>query len=288
VHSLWASTLDIQDSALEKYYHIGMRRLVYIAAFALAVSLGTASAQMRGGGMGRGGIGRSGGAVASRGFVGGRIAPHPGGLPRASFTPRFAPRFGPRFAPRNSIQLRIGGFNPRFGGRFGFNRGIGFRHRRGFFGNGFFGNQVVYVGGWPYYGWWGDPFYDSSYYETSAQNNEEYRAQQQLNNELQDLRYEVRTLREENDEARYEARNAERQPPAAPQRSGEAPPETPATVLVFRDGHKVETRNYAIAGKTLWLFDEHRATKLPVSDLDLEATTKADEQRGIDFRLPRK
>ena len=58
------------------------------------------------------------------------------------------------------------------------------------------------------------------------------------------------------------------------------------TVLVFRDKHTQEVQNYAIVGGTLWIFSEQRATKLPLSWLDIEATSKANEDRGVDFQVP--
>ena len=58
------------------------------------------------------------------------------------------------------------------------------------------------------------------------------------------------------------------------------------TVLVFRDRHSEEIENYAIIGKTLWVFTEQRARKIPIAELNVPATTKANEDRGIEFRLP--
>jgi hypothetical protein len=60
----------------------------------------------------------------------------------------------------------------------------------------------------------------------------------------------------------------------------------PATVLVFRDQHKQEVQNYAIVGQTLWNFAPQHTQKIPLSDLDLPATTKANDERGVDFRVP--
>ena len=57
-------------------------------------------------------------------------------------------------------------------------------------------------------------------------------------------------------------------------------------MLVFRDHHSEEIDNYAIVGKTLWVFTEQRARKIPIADLNVPATTKANEDRGIEFRLP--
>lgn len=58
------------------------------------------------------------------------------------------------------------------------------------------------------------------------------------------------------------------------------------TVLVFRDGHKQEVTNYAIMGQTLWVFDA-RTQKFAVSDLDVPATVKANDDRGVDFQVPK-
>jgi hypothetical protein len=60
----------------------------------------------------------------------------------------------------------------------------------------------------------------------------------------------------------------------------------PPTVLVFRDQHQQEVRNYAIVGQTLWNFASQRTQKIPLSDLDLVATTKANDERGLTFRVP--
>ena len=60
----------------------------------------------------------------------------------------------------------------------------------------------------------------------------------------------------------------------------------PATVLVFRDQHRREVQNYAIVGGTLWAFAPSRTQKIPLSDLDMAATTKANDERGVDFHVP--
>ncbi len=60
-------------------------------------------------------------------------------------------------------------------------------------------------------------------------------------------------------------------------------PDQPATVLVYRDGRRAEIRNYGIVGQTLWVFSEQRAQKIALMDLDMDATRKANDERGIDF-----
>ncbi len=68
-------------------------------------------------------------------------------------------------------------------------------------------------------------------------------------------------------------------------REAQSAPVTP-TVLVFRDQHQEEVRNYAIVGQTLWSFSPQHTQKIPLSDLDLAATTKANDDRGLTFRVP--
>jgi hypothetical protein len=65
-----------------------------------------------------------------------------------------------------------------------------------------------------------------------------------------------------------------------------AAPEQPQTVLVFKDGHQVEVENYAIVGSTLYDLTDGRRRKIPLSDLDIDATTKQNGDRGIDFQVP--
>jgi hypothetical protein len=60
----------------------------------------------------------------------------------------------------------------------------------------------------------------------------------------------------------------------------------PASILVFRDGHKQEVSNYAIISNTLYDLSSGRAHKIPLADLDLDATIRANDDRGVDFTLP--
>ena len=66
----------------------------------------------------------------------------------------------------------------------------------------------------------------------------------------------------------------------------EADEKTPLTVLVFQDGHRVEARNYAIVGQTLWIYTEQDSRKVPLADLDVTATKSANSDRGIVFQVP--
>jgi len=57
------------------------------------------------------------------------------------------------------------------------------------------------------------------------------------------------------------------------------------SVLVFRDGHQQEVSNYAIMGQTVYVFDK-RTQRIALADLDVAATIKANDDRGIEFNIP--
>ena len=63
-------------------------------------------------------------------------------------------------------------------------------------------------------------------------------------------------------------------------------PDQPQTVLVFKDGHQLEVANYAIVGSTLYDLTGGHRQKIALADLDLTATAKQNDDRGIDFQLP--
>ena len=86
-------------------------------------------------------------------------------------------------------------------------------------------------------------------------------------------------------------------PPSDPQPGSQSEGNAPApekkgapvfsdTVLVFRDQHQQEVENYAIVGDMLWNFAAGHTQKISLDDLDLDATRKANEARGIDFQIP--
>ncbi|MGH9513058.1 MAG: hypothetical protein ACRD2U_13080 [Terriglobales bacterium] len=60
----------------------------------------------------------------------------------------------------------------------------------------------------------------------------------------------------------------------------------PVTVLVFHDGSRVETKNYAIIGENIWVYSENASKKYRVADLDIEATKKVNSDHGVLFQLP--
>jgi hypothetical protein len=58
------------------------------------------------------------------------------------------------------------------------------------------------------------------------------------------------------------------------------------TLLVFKDGHKVEATNYAIVGQSLWIYTEQDSKRVPLADLDVTATKNANSDRGVTFQVP--
>ena len=132
--------------------------------------------------------------------------------------------------------------------------------------------------GWSGVGWLGpgdDPFPAQSYpmdASTPADNSSAFFAYQQ------------QQIDRLNDEV---ARLHAQLPTPAPANAAPEPAEIRAsTVLVFGDHHSEEIQNYAIVDGTLWVFNQQRARKIPIAQLNVPATTKANADRGIDFRLP--
>lgn len=80
-------------------------------------------------------------------------------------------------------------------------------------------------------------------------------------------------------------------PPAHAEQETDAVPATPdppqePTLLVFKDGHKIEVVNYAIIGATLFDLTPGHARKVALADLDLDATRKQNDDHGVAFQLP--
>ena len=69
-----------------------------------------------------------------------------------------------------------------------------------------------------------------------------------------------------------------------------APPEEViSTILIFRDGSHREIRNYALMGNGIYDLSVKAGQgkmKILLADLDIPATIAANDQRGIDFKVP--
>jgi hypothetical protein len=162
-------------------------------------------------------------------------------------------------------------------------------HRRFFFSsacfNGFFDpflcrNPFITSSfGFPFSPFYDPFFFDSSYSTPPPQQPvvvEEGNNTRELELEVQELSDQIQAMREE-ERNRDQARSNAASTPSVPEKD---------TVFVFRDGHQISTRNYAITGGTLWVLGEHTAHKYALSDLDPAATELANAKNGVDFHLP--
>ena len=132
--------------------------------------------------------------------------------------------------------------------------------------------------GWPYaYAGWDYPwYYDDSNNDYAQDSGDSYAPPQdyQSQAEIDRLHNEVAQLRDQ-----MQSRGVPRPPEPK-----EAAPEP--TQLVFADKHTEQIENYAIVRQYLWVFDNSRARKIPLASLDIPATEKANQARGVDFAIP--
>ena len=238
-----------------------MWRWLSLAALGVALLTLPALGQRRGGG---GGFAGHSGFSGGHGMVGGRGPIMTGHSFGFSGGPRGGPHFGSGFG-------RPGFGRPDFGhpGRSPF-----FHHRH-------------FYGAWPYAGYYGYPYWDygydwdygdNSYAADSYQNYQppDYSSSygdSRVQASIDRLENEVDRLRQER-EARESALNSR------------SKSDSEKTELVFRDKHVEEVQNYAIVGQTLWILNGQRARKIQLDQLDIPATKKANDDRGVDFQLP--
>jgi len=145
-----------------------------------------------------------------------------------------------------------------------------FASRRRFFGYGGYG--------YPYYGY---PFYNDDSGYDPPDNYVDYGASAPEQGDSQQLQADINRLEDEVARLRQErSSSAKSQAPAGAHSQS-------LTELVFQDKHTQEVQNYAIVGQTFWIFDSQLPTKVSLSELDVPATIKANDARGVGFQLPR-
>lgn len=260
-----------------------MRRLLTIAAFLVGFSLIPVGvlAQRGGGGGGHGG-GFSGGHGS---FGGGGFGGHAGFSGHSGFSTgsgfsgsHFSPSYGSHFTSGSHNYGYYGNHSGYYGNR---GRYYGYGYRRGPYFNSYYGYPYY---GYPYYGyydpWWDAWWYDngpSSYDEDSMNQRQVAAEMNQQNLEEQDW------LRQQNSQDQ----DAYARPPRPAQPAAESQVQNdPATVLVFRDQQQREIHNYAIADGILYNFTAARTEKIPLAVIDIPATIKANDDRGVEFHLP--
>jgi hypothetical protein len=291
-----------------------MRRLVPIAAFALFLAVPLWA--QHGGGHGGGGGGHAGGSGGHSSFSGGHgsgfsgshmsggghvssgmrsapSAPYSRQFSRPSSRPFYPPQYqrglneemlSQRSLNQRSLNQRAFSRPPFTRNRFRGNRFQTFGFRNRCFG---FPCRSYYAYPWSYGAfydpfWWGDSG-SSSYDEDYDQDRAVAEDMNQQSLDEQQVRGQQIMQQEEGDgDQDLYARSS----PRTAQRESEGAPILPNTVLVFRDQHKEEVRNYAIVGQTLWNFNPQHTEKISLADLDLAATAKANDDRGLTFRVP--
>jgi hypothetical protein len=241
-----------------------MRRLLSIAAFALLLSVPLwAQRGGHGGGGAHAGFGGHGSGFVSHGGGGGHIS---GGMHSARGFSR-----GFTHSAHSSPFMHDGFHGPHI-------------HTFGFHNNCF---GVPCRRNW--YPWgWGYGYYDPWWWDSGSSYDQNYERDRAIANEMNWQSLEEQRMRRQEeadgDQDSYAPRQSvPRNHPAAEDKSD---PIMPATVLVFRDQHRREINNYAIVGQTLWNFNSGRTEKIALADLDLPSTEKANDDRGVTFRVP--
>jgi hypothetical protein len=181
------------------------------------------------------------------------------------------------------------------GGHAAFGRGAGYSHgfnrggthvsiRTAPYGYGY-GRYPYYGWGYPWWGWDNGFWSDNGYSDNSTSDDQDayasyapgpdappysepYMGNTGLHRDIQELNSKIDRL-----QADVEAKNRPKE-------------QEPATALVFRDQHVEEVHNYAIAGGTLWVLNDASAKKIPLAQLDIPATEKMNDDRGIEFQVP--
>ena len=237
-----------------------------------------------GGGMAGGFGGHGGSSGGGHGFSGG--APH-GGMSGVHGSP-----------------VIVGGWNGNGNGGWHGNGWNGGWHGNGWHGNGWRGNGWRgypysyrgyypwwgYAGVWyPSYGWYGGFGYDYDYsdYGPDYDGPDGYAGAQPpdayiyMTPQSSAATYaspgEAQKIQQQVDKLRAQQQG---------QQTSQAPESNNGTVLVYRDGYKETINNYAIVGNNVWVLNQSSAKKVPLSELDLTATKRDNEERGGDFVIP--
>jgi len=197
-----------------------------------------------------------------------------------------------------------GGMRSAPAGR-GFSRGPAMSHRgfshQSFHNNGFHNNHVhvhthihtfglrncIGFGCRGYgYPWGYGGYYNPYWWSDSGSYDDSYERDRAVANDMNAQSLDEQRMRRQEEADGDQDSYANLAPRSRPAQSDSGAAIAPPTVLVFRDQHKQEIRNYAIVGQTLWNFSPQRTEKIPISNLDLTATTKANDERGLSFRVP--
>jgi hypothetical protein len=89
----------------------------------------------------------------------------------------------------------------------------------------------------------------------------------------------------------YSEKSTPRSPVPGRKDAAQPPRELPPAVLVFRDGRKEEVSSYTIMSGTIYSKADYWSSgswtrKIQIADLDVPATLKLNQERGLKFVLP--
>ncbi len=167
-----------------------------------------------------------------------------------------------------------------------FNNGFFFRGRR--FHRGF-GFSPFFGGGFsPFFGYgYGAPIF-ADYSDLGDQYAQQQYAQpQQYPPQVEVVAVPMNALTGNAGTAGESAPAEQKQAAAAPAPPPQPERELPTAILIFRNQSRVEVRNYAIVGDTLYEFlPDGSRKKIALSEIDLPATQKINDERGVDFHVP--
>ncbi|MDQ2712237.1 MAG: hypothetical protein M3Y24_08415 [Acidobacteriota bacterium] len=143
---------------------------------------------------------------------------------------------------------------------------------------GFVGVPLFGYGGYPYF----DDF-DSSY----GYSPEPYSDLAPMPPNDNGLGDQVQQLSAQMDELRNSLGRSQPSPVPGPQVYANSPesasPPSPPVTVVLKNGQTLQIQNYAVMGNTLWDFSSQPVRKIPVSNIDVPASTKATEANGAEF-----
>ncbi|WP_263365302.1 hypothetical protein [Edaphobacter bradus] len=151
-------------------------------------------------------------------------------------------------------------------------------HRRDHFRRPFFFASSTYL--WPYWPYWlGYPEFNG--YNNGYYNNGYYNGDPNASTPVasQNAQYDS----EDKDNAPTQSNGPAYQTPYVP------PAPEPELTVIFKDGHSLKIRNYALTASTLIVLDrvssEHQ-NLIPLDEVDVSATQRTARDAGLDFTPP--
>jgi hypothetical protein len=70
-------------------------------------------------------------------------------------------------------------------------------------------------------------------------------------------------------------------------RMASPPQDVPTSaVLLLKNGTRIDAPGFALVGSTVWVLGTEKASKIPISDVDIAATQSENQLRGINIVFP--